>query len=131
MRLSTRSRLTLLAIAAVGLGVSLGFGSADGDQGPAFRSHAAVADIAPGQGSLAAVVRSETDRAGSVWARRNVVPQGSFLLASMVVSGLVLRGAGQGHGAVAAGLRRASTVPLRTAVGLRAPPRAFFSAPIA
>lgn len=131
MRRPNLSRLTLLAVVVVALGVSLGFGTADHDQGPALRAEDTVAAAGYGQGPLAAVVRSESDPGGSVWARRNVVSSGSFLLASMVASGLALHVAGQARRAVAARPRRASVVPLRTAVGLRAPPHALVFAPIA
>ena len=131
MRRPTLLRLTLLAIAAAAIGVSLGFGPPASNDGPVLQADATVAGTAYGQGPLAAIIRSETDRGGSVWARRNVVPEGSFLLASLVLSGVALQASGQARRAVSTRPRRASAVPLRTAVGLRAPPHALVFAPIA
>jgi hypothetical protein len=131
MRRPTVPRLTLLAIGAVAVGMSLGFGSADGNHGPAARADATLAPTAYGQGSLAAVVQSETDRGGSVWARRNVAPAGSLLLVSTVASGLALDFSGQARRSVTTRPRRAALLPLRTAVGLRAPPQASVFASVA
>jgi hypothetical protein len=129
MRRPTLSRLTLLAIAAAAIGVTLGFGAHEGNDGPSLRADATVAGRAYGQGNLAAVVRPETDRGGSVWARRNLAPESSFLVASIVLVGVALHASGQARRAATARSRRASVVPLRTAVGLRAPPQALVFAP--